>query len=159
MPTCIILSRQKLPTIDRDRYASADQLVKGAYILADAGGGNPELILIATGSEVSHALGAHEQLTAEGVRSRVVSMPSWALFEQQPLSYREMVLPPSVRARVAVEQACPLGWGDYVGLAGATVTMSSFGASAPFDELKEKFGFTVANVVETARKVMNAENI
>lgn len=159
MPTCIILSRQKLPTIDRSRYAPADQLAKGAYVLADAGGGDPELLLLATGSEVSLALAAHEQLAAEGVRSRVVSMPSWALFEQQALSYREMVLPPSVRARVAVEQACPLGWGDYVGLAGATVTMSSFGASAPFDKLRERFGFTVANVVKVARSVMIAERI
>ena len=159
MPSCIILSRQKLPTIDRARYAPADQLAKGAYVLTDADGGDPELLLLATGSEVSLALGAHEQLVAEGVRSRVVSMPSWSLFEQQPRSYREMVLPPSVHARVAVEQACPLGWGDYVGLAGATVTMGSFGASAPFDELKERFGFTVANVVKVARSVMIAERI
>jgi transketolase len=157
MPTCIILSRQKLPTIDRGRYASADQLAKGAYILADADGGDPELLLLATGSEVSLALGAHEQLAAEGIRSRVVSMPSWALFEQQPRSYRDAVLPPSVRARVAVEQACPLGWDRYVGLAGATVTMRSFGASAPFAKLRERFGFTVANVVKVARSVMIAE--
>ena len=108
-PSCIILSRQKLPTIDRARYASAEQLVKGAYVLADAGGGDPELLLLATGSEVSLALGAHERLAAEGVRSRVVSMPCWALFEQQPRSYREAVLPPGVRARVAVEQAGALG--------------------------------------------------
>ena len=157
MPSCIILSRQKLPTIDRSRYASADQLAKGAYILADAEGGDPELLLLATGSEVSLALAAHEQLATEGVRSRVVSMPSWALFEKQPRSYRETVLPPSVRARVAVEQACPLGWDRYVGLAGATVTMSTFGASAPFAKLQERFGFTVANVVKAARSVMIAE--
>ena len=157
MPSCIILSRQKLPTIDRGRYASADQLAKGAYVLADADGGDPELLLLATGSEVSLALGAHEQLAAEGVRSRVVSMPSWALFEQQPKSYRDAVLPPSVRARVAVEQACSLGWDRYVGPAGATVTMSTFGASAPFAKLKVKFGFTVAHVVEVARSVMSAE--
>jgi transketolase len=156
-PSCIILSRQKLPTIDRGRYASADQLAKGAYVLADANGGNPELILLATGSEVSLALGAHEQLAAEGVRSRVVSMPCWALFEQQPKSYRDGLLPPSVRARVAVEQAGPLGWDRYVGPAGATVTMSTFGASAPFAELKERFGFTVPNVVKVARRVMIAE--
>ena len=143
MPSCIILSRQKLPTIDRGRYASADQLAKGAYVLADADG-DPELLLLATGSEVSLALGAHEQLAAEGVRSRVVSMPSWALFEQQPKSYRDAVLPPSVRARVAVEQAGSLGWDRYVGPDGATVTMSTFGASAPFAKLKERFGFTIA---------------
>ena len=157
MPSCIILSRQKLPTIDRGRYASADQLAKGAYVLADADGGDPELLLLATGSEVSLALGAHEQLAAEGVRSRVVSMPCWALFEQQPQSYRDAVLPPSVRARVAVEQACSLGWDRYVGPNGATVTMSTFGASAPFAKLKVKFGFTIAHVVEVARSVMSME--
>jgi transketolase len=157
MPTCIILSRQKLPTIDRDRYASADKLASGAYVLAAKGEGDPELILIATGSEVSLALGAHERLVAEGVRSRVVSMPSWELFEKQPRRYRDTVLPPSVRARVAVEQAGSLGWDRYVGLAGATVTMSSFGASAPLARLQEKFGFTVDNVVKVARSVMLAE--
>jgi len=154
-PSCIILSRQKLPTIDRGRYASADQLAKGAYILADAD--DPELLLLATGSEVSLALGAHEQLAAEGVRSRVISMPSWSLFEQQPKSYRDSVLPPSVRARVAVEQAVSLGWDRYVGPDGATVTMSTFGASAPFAKLKERFGFTVPNLVKVARRVMIAE--
>jgi transketolase len=157
MPSCIILSRQKLPTIDRGRYASADQLAKGAYVLADADGNDPELLLLATGSEVSLALGAHEQLAAEGVRSRVVSMPSWNLFERQPRNYREAVLPPSVRARVAVEQACALGWDRYVGFAGTTVTMDRFGASAPQAELRERYGFTVANVVKAARSVMLAE--
>jgi transketolase len=157
MPSCIILSRQKLPTIDRSRYALADQLAKGAYVLADAAGGDPELLLLATGSEVSLALGAHEQLAAEGVHSRVVSMPCWSLFEQQPKSYRDAVLPPSVRARVAVEQACSLGWDRYVGPDGATVTMSTFGATAPFAKLKEKFGFTVDHVIKVARRVMAAE--
>ena len=157
MPSCIILSRQKLPTIDRGRYASADQLAKGAYVLADSDGGDPELLLLATGSEVSLALGAHEQLAAEGVRSRVVSMPCWSLFEQQPKSYRDAVLPPSVRARVAVEQACSLGWDRYVGPDGATVTMNTFGVSAPFAKLKERFGFTIPNLVKVARGVMTAE--
>ena len=157
VPSCIILSRQKLPTIDRARYASADQLAKGAYVIADADGGDPELILLATGSEVSLALAAHEQFAAEGVRSRVVSMPCWALFEQQSRAYRKAVLPPSVRARVAVEQACPLGWDRYVGLEGATVTMTGFGASAPFAKLQERYGFTAANVVKVARSVMKAE--
>jgi transketolase len=156
MPSCIVLSRQKLPTIDRDRYASAELLAKGAYVLADAEGGHPELLLLATGSEVSVALEAHERLVAEGVRSRVVSMPSWALFDQQPQSYREAVLPPSVRARVAVEQASALGWGRYVGLDGGTVTMNSFGASAPFAKLQERFGFTVENILDVARNVMIA---
>jgi len=154
MPSCIILSRQKLPTIDRARYAPADQLAKGAYVLAEAQGGDPKLLLLATGSEVSLALGAHEQLASEGIRSRVVSMPSWALFEQQPKRYRDAVLPPSVHARVAVEQASPLGWDRYVGPAGATVTMDRFGASAPYAKLKERFGFTVANVVRVARNIM-----
>jgi len=154
MPSCIILSRQKLPTIDRARYAPADQLAKGAYVLAEAQGGDPKLLLLATGSEVSLALGAHEQLASEGIRSRVVSMPSWALFEQQPKRYRDAVLPPSVHARVAVEQASPLGWDRYVGPAGATVTMDRFGASAPYAKLKERFGFTVANVVRAARNMM-----
>jgi len=157
VPTCLILSRQKLPTIDRGRYAAADQLVKGAYVLADPGRGDPELLLLATGSEVSLALAAHEQLAADGVRSRVISMPCWSLFEQQSRSYRDAVLPPSVRARVAVEQASPLGWDRYVGPAGTTVAMSSFGASAPFAKLQERFGFTVANLVKIAREVVSAE--
>jgi transketolase len=157
MPSCIILSRQKLPTIDRGRYASADQLANGAYVLADADRGAPELILLATGSEVSLALGAHEQLAAENVRSRVVSMPCWALFEEQPKSYRDAVLPPSVRARIAVEQASSLGWDRYVGPEGATLTMNTFGASAPFAKLQERFGFTVGNLVKMARQVMAAE--
>ena len=157
MPSCIILSRQPLPTIDRGRYAAADGLARGAYVLADADDGALELILLATGSEVSLALGAHERLTAEGIRSRVVSMPSWALFEKQARSYREAVLPPSVRARVAVEQAGSLGWDRYVGLAGASVTMSTFGASAPLAKLQDKFGFTIDNVVKVARSVMIEE--
>jgi transketolase len=157
VPSCIILSRQKLPTIDRDRYAPADQLAKGAYVLADPDGGEPELLLLATGSEVSLALAAHEQLAAEGIRSRVISMPCWSLFEQQPKSYRDAVLPPSVRARVAVEQASALGWDRYVGPCGTTLTMSTFGASAPFAKLKERFGFTVPNLVKLARSVLAAE--
>lgn len=157
MPSCLILSRQKLPIIDRGRYAAADGLARGAYVLADTEGGDPELLLLATGSEVALALGAHERLMAEGVRSRVVSMPCWALFEKQPRRYRDAVLPSAVRTRVAVEQACALGWGRYVGPAGATVTMASFGASAPFASLREKFGFTIDHVVAVARSVLSAE--
>ncbi len=153
-PSCLILSRQALPTIDRTRYAAASGLAKGAYVLADSEGGDPELILLATGSEVSLALVAHERLRGEGVRSRVVSMPSWALFEEQERSYREAVLPPAVTARVAVEQASPLGWDRYVGPRGETVTMRGFGASAPFADLKKAFGFTADHVVEVAREVM-----
>jgi transketolase len=157
-PSCIVLSRQKLPTIDRGRYAPAAGLAKGAYVLADSTGGDPELLLLATGSEVSLALDAHERLAAEGVRSRVVSMPCWGLFEQQPRSYRESVLPPSVSARVAVEQASALGWDRYVGPAGDTLTMSSFGASAPFAKLQERFGFTVENLLKVARSVLAEES-
>jgi transketolase len=157
LPSCIVLSRQKLPTIDRQRYAPAEGLAKGAYVLADASGGDPQLLLLAAGSEVSLALEAHEQLAAEGVRSRVVSMPCWSLFEQQPRSYRDAVLPPSVPARVAVEQASPFGWDRYVGPAGATLTMSGFGASAPFAKLQERFGFTVGNLVKLARRVLAEE--
>jgi transketolase len=151
-PSCIILSRQALPTIDRARYAAASGLVRGAYILADSD--EPELILLATGSEVSLAMDAHEQLRGEGVRCRVVSMPSWTLFEEQDACYREAVLPPGVTARVAIEQASPLGWDRYVGPRGATVTMHGFGASAPFADLQGAFGFTVDKVVQAARAVM-----
>jgi transketolase len=158
LPSCIVLSRQKLPTIDRQRYAPAEGLAKGAYVLADSTEGDPQLLLLATGSEASLALEAHEQLAAEGVRSRVVSMPCWSLFEQQPRSYREAVLPPLVLARVAVEQASPFGWGRYVGAAGATLTMGGFGASAPFAKLQERFGFTVDNLVKVARRVLVEEN-
>jgi transketolase len=158
LPSCIILSRQKLPTIDRARYAPAAGLARGAYVLADSIGGDPQLLLLASGSEVSLALEAHERLAAEGVRSRVVSMPCWGLFEQQPRSYRESVLPPSVSVRVAVEQASSLGWDRYVGPSGQTLAMSSFGASAPFAKLQQKYGFTVANLLKVARSVLVEES-
>jgi transketolase len=158
LPSCIILSRQKLPTIDRNRYARAAGLAKGAYVLADAVGGDPELLLLATGSEVSLALEAHERFAAEGVRSRVVSMPCWSLFEQQPRSYREAVLPRSVTPRVAVEQAGAFGWDRYVGPSGATLTMRGFGASAPFAKLQQRFGFTVANLLQMGRAVLAGES-
>jgi transketolase len=153
-PTALIFSRQALPTLDRTKYAPADGLAKGAYILADAEGGDPEVILIATGSEVSLVVDAHEKLTAEGVRSRVVSMPSWYLFEKQDVEYRESVFPPSVGPRIAVEQAGSMGWDRYVGTAGTTVTMSTFGASAPLAKLQEKYGFTVENVTKLARELI-----
>jgi transketolase len=158
LPSGIILSRQKLPTIDRARYAPAAGLARGAYVLADSIGGDPQLLLLASGSEVSLALEAHERLAAEGVRSRVVSMPCWGLFEQQPRSYRESVLPPSVSVRVAVEQASSLGWDRYVGPSGQTLAMSSFGASAPFAKLQQKYGFTVANLLKVARSVLVEES-
>lgn len=149
-PTALILSRQALPTLDCSRFSAANGLEHGAYVLADAGEGDPQVILIATGSEVSLAVEAHEKLGAQGVRSRVVSMPSWELFEKQDEAYRHSVLPPGVRARVAIEQAGRLGWDRYVGIDGATVTMSTFGASAPLAKLQAKFGFTVDNVVKVA---------
>ena len=153
-PTALIFSRQAIRTLDRDRYAPASGLAKGAYVLADAEGGDPELILIGTGSEVPLVVDAHERLTAESVRSRVVSMPSWFLFERQDQAYRDSVLPPGVIARLAVEQGGSLGWGRYVGLAGDTITMSTFGASAPLAKLQDKFGFTVDAVCDAARALL-----
>lgn len=153
-PVALILSRQPLPTIDRTRYAAASGLERGAYVLADALGGRPEIILMASGSEVSLCVQAQERLAAEGVNARVVSMPSWELFERQDLEYRDRVLPPAVIARIAVEQASTLGWHRFVGTAGAIIGMHTFGASAPLKELQRKFGFTPEHVVETARGVL-----
>ncbi|KQO05604.1 MULTISPECIES: transketolase [Sphingomonas] len=155
-PAALIMSRQALPTLDRTKYASADGLEKGGYVLADSDG-TPDVILIATGSEVSLVVEAHEKLTADGVKSRVVSMPSWYRYELQDAAYKESVLPREVRARVAVEMAGSIGWDRYVGLDGATVTMSTFGASAPLAKLQDKFGFTVDNVVKVARQVMETK--
>ena len=151
-PVCLILSRQALPTLDRARYAAASGLARGAYVLADAPGGAPEVILMATGSEVSLCVGAHEQLLGEGVRSRVVSMPSWELFEQQPQEYKDAVLPPGVTARVSVEQASTFGWARYVGTTGKAIGMRTFGASAPLKDLQRKFGFDPGAVASAARE-------
>ena len=150
-PVCLVLSRQNLPTIDRQKYNSASGLTKGAYVVAD-NGGIPDIILIASGSEVGLIMEAYETLTKEGVKARVVSMPSWEIFEAQPKSYRDEVLPPQVTARVAVEQASPLGWDRYAGPNGKIIAMRSFGASAPYDALRKKFGFTVDNVLAAARE-------
>jgi transketolase len=151
-PVALILTRQDVPTLDRAKYASAAGLAKGAYVLADAAGGKPDVLLIGSGSEVSLCIAAHERLTSEGVKSRVVSMPSWELFEHQDQAYRDRVLPPSVTARVAVELASTFGWTHYAGPGGAIVGMTSFGASAPLKELQKEFGFTVERVVEAARQ-------
>ena len=151
-PVCLILTRQALPTLDRTKYASAAGLAKGAYVLADAPGGKPEVLLLATGSEVALCVAAHEQLIKEGIRSRVVSMPSWELFEHQPPDYKEAVLPSSVKARVSVEQASTLGWERYVGVTGRTIGMRTFGASAPLKDLQKKFGFDPGNVAAAARE-------
>ncbi len=150
-PACLILSRQALPTLDREKYAPASGVGRGAYVLADSPGGPPEVILMATGSEVSFIVGAQEALTKEGIRSRTVSMPSWDLFEQQPKEYRDSVLPPDIEARVGVEQAAAMGWDRYVGLKGTIIAMHSFGASAPLSALLTKFGFTPEKVLDAAR--------
>src|SRR5208282_1687058 len=146
--------RQKIPVLDRAALAPASGVARGAYVLADAGGSSPEVILIATGSEVSIALEAHQRLVKEGIRSRLVSMPCWELFELQPQSYRDTVLPPSVRARVSVEAASPFGWERYVGLEGAIIGVNRFGASAPGPVVMREYGFTPEHVVETAKAVL-----
>jgi transketolase len=153
-PAAIALSRQPLPTFDRSRYASAAGVAKGAYVMADPPRGAPEVILIASGSEVVLAVQAHETLAAEGIRSRVVSMPSWDIFEHQPQAYRDSVLPPAVAARVAIEQGSVLGWDRYVGAAGQIIGMKTFGASAPLKELQRKFGFEPERVVTAAKEVL-----
>jgi len=150
-PVALVLSRQNLPTLDRNKYGSAAGTANGAYILADADDGEPDVILIGTGSEVSLCVDAYEQLESEGVKARVVSMPSWDLFEQQSQEYRDRVLPPSISARLSVEQASTLGWSRYVGLTGCSIGMETFGASAPLKALQQKFGFTVEHVVEEAK--------
>ncbi|HEV2098379.1 MAG TPA: transketolase [Stellaceae bacterium] len=151
-PACLILSRQALPTLDRSRYAAASGVRRGAYVLADAGGATPEVILMATGSEVSLCVDVYEKLASEGVKARVVSMPSWELFEQQDDAYRAAVLPPAVTRRVAVEQASTLGWERYAGLRGTIIGMKTFGASAPLKELLVKFGFTPDHVYSAAKE-------
>jgi transketolase len=153
-PTALVLARQALPVFDRSAYAPAENAQRGAYVLWQAEEGTPEVILIATGSEVHTALEAGRLLAEEGINARVVSMPSWELFDQQPAEYRESVLPSQVRARVAVEAGMALGWEHYVGLDGAVVGMCSFGASAPGKVVLEKFGFTPENVAAQARALL-----
>jgi len=153
-PTALVVSRQAIPTLDRKRYAPATGVARGAYVLADPPRGEPEVILIGTGSEVSLCVAAYEELTADGVRARAVSMPSWELFERQPEAYRESVLPPGIMARVAVEQASTFGWAAYVGSLGEVIGMKTFGASAPLKALQTKFGFTPERVVAAARETL-----
>ena len=153
-PALMVLSRQPLPTLDRTRLAPASGVAKGAYVLADPPDGTPEVILIATGSEVSLAVAAHDKLIASGIRSRVVSMPSWDIFEMQAKEYRDSVLPPAVTARVAIEQASTFGWERYVGERGKVIGMQTFGASAPLKALQQKFGFDPAHVVEVVKEAM-----
>jgi transketolase len=154
-PTVLALSRQPLPTLDRSKYAPASGVARGAYVLADAPGGKPEVILIASGSEVCLVVQAHDELVAEGIRSRVVSMPSWDIFEHQTREYQDSVLPPDVKARVAVEQASTLGWERYVGREGRVIGMRTFGASAPLKELQKKFGFEPDRVVAVAKELLD----
>ena len=154
-PVALILSRQALPTLDRSKYAPASGLRRGAYVLSDAGNGKPDVLLIATGSEVSLCMAAQEELAKEGVGVRVISMPSWKLFEDQDEAYRESVLPSAVRARVSVEQAARFGWERYVGIDGERIGMRTFGESAPLQKLVKKFGFTVDAVVTAARDQIN----
>ncbi len=151
-PAALILTRQALPTLDRSKYAPASGVENGAYVLADAQGGKPEVLLLATGSEISLCIEAYEQLTAEGIKARVVSMPSWELFDRQSREYRDSVLSPEVTARVSVEQASTMGWDRYVGPSGRTIGMRTFGASAPLKELQKKFGFLSESIVAAAKQ-------
>jgi transketolase len=152
-PIAMVMTRQNVPVFDRSKYASAEGVQRGGYVLADPEDGEPELILIATGSEVQLALGAHERLKEEGIRSRVVSLPCWEIFEKQDQSYRDEVLPPGVTARVAVEEGSQLGWEKWVGTEGAIMGMTTFGQSAPFKDVEAEFGFTVDEVTKVAREV------
>jgi transketolase len=152
-PVALVMTRQTVPVLDRSKYASAEGAQRGGYVLADPEDGDPELILIATGSEVQLAVGAHEQLQEEGIRSRVVSLPCWEIFEKQDEAYRDEVLPPDIHARLAVEEGATLGWERYVGREGTIMGMSTFGQSAPFKDVEAEFGFTVDNVARVAREV------
>jgi transketolase len=156
-PVVLALSRQKVPTLDRDKYAPADGLRKGAYVLLDANGGKPDVVVIGTGAETGLVLAAVEKLQGEGIAARAVSMPSWELFDRQPREYRESVLPPSVPARLAVEAGAPQGWYRYVGDHGDVLGVDRFGASAPGDEMLERYGFTVDNVCARARALLGKE--
>jgi transketolase len=156
-PAMLALSRQPLPTLDRSKYAPASGVARGAYVLADPPSGKPEVILISSGSEVSLCIDAHEQLLAEGIRSRVVSMPSWDIFEDQTQAYRDSVLPPDVTARVAVEQASTFGWERYVGQSGRIIGMKTFGASAPLKELLRKYRFEPGRVTEVVKELLGKQ--
>jgi transketolase len=157
-PVALVLTRQDVPILDRSRYASAEGLRRGGYVLADPDGGDPEVILIATGSDVALAAAAHEQLVANGIRSRVVSLPCWELFDRQDQAYRDSVLPPSIRARVSVEEASTVGWDRWVGPSGRMIGMHTFGSSAPLKDVQSKFGFTPDKIAEAAREVLAGVN-
>jgi len=149
-----VLTRQNLPTLDRAKYAPASGTQRGGYVLADAADGKPQVILIGTGSELALCVSAYEKLTADGVKARVVSLPSWELFDAQPQTYRDSVLPPDVKRRVAVELGIEQGWSQYVGPGGRFLGMNGFGASGPAEVLMKHFGFTVEHVVAAAKEVL-----
>jgi transketolase len=153
-PASLVLTRQAIPTFDRTKYAPATGVAKGAYIFADADGGKPELILMASGSELRLCVEAYETLKSQAIKARVVSMPSWELFEQQDAAYRESVLPTNVTARVSVEMGATFGWERYVGPKGKSIGMHSFGASAPIKDVLKKFGFLTENVIAAAKEVL-----
>jgi transketolase len=153
-PTALVLTRQDVPILDRSRYARAEGLRRGGYVLADPAEGDPRAILIATGSEVALAIAAHEHLAGEGVPTRVVSLPSWHLFDRQEPEYRLSVLPPEITARVSVEEASTLGWERYVGSAGTVIGMHTFGSSAPLKDVTGKFGFTPERVAESVKTLL-----
>ena len=153
-PVLLALTRQNLPIIDRSKYASADGLERGAYVLSDPADKAPEVILIATGSEVALALESQQQLAGQGIAARVVSMPSWDRFEKQPQSYQDEVLPQQITARLAIEAASVFGWERYVGTKGSVVGLNRFGASAPYQVIAEHLGFTPANVIDHVHKLL-----
>jgi transketolase len=153
-PVALVLTRQKLPVIDRNKFAPADSLKNGGYILADASNKRPELILMGSGSEVSLCLQAREKLESGGISTRVVSLPCWELFEEQTQEYRDQVLPPEIATRISVEAASPFGWIRYIGTRGIAIGMTTFGASAPGEVNMEKFGFTVENILSHAHSLL-----
>ncbi|MGE5428656.1 MAG: transketolase-like TK C-terminal-containing protein, partial [Methylococcaceae bacterium] len=157
-PTMLVLTRQKLPIIDRSRYASAEGLMKGAYILSKEQGEKPSVLLIATGSEVQLILEAQQELLKESIDARVVSMPSWELFRMQDQQYRNQVLPPEIKARLAVEAASPQGWDEWVGDQGEIMGISKFGTSAPYEEIYQHYGLTVNDIVNNVKTMVSNEN-
>jgi transketolase len=152
-PVALVMTRQNVPVLDRSKYASAEGSRRGGYVLADPAEGDPELIIVATGSEVHLAVDAHERLKADGIRSRVVSLPCWEIFERQDQAYRDEVLPPALTARMAIEEGATLGWERWVGEHGVVMGMTTFGQSAPFKAVEAEFGFTAENVTKVARGV------
>jgi transketolase len=158
-PAVLILSRQPLPIFDRSRFASAEGVARGAYTMADADNGKPQVILIASGSEVQLCVSVYETLRTQGIGARVVSMPSWDLFEKQDQTYRDSVLPPSIKARVTVEQGSTFGWDRYAGCSGAMIGMHTFGSSAPLKDLLAKFGFVADKVLEAALQQMEQSKV